>query len=120
MKWIILVVVLALSVGTATAKKLDMDTTRDVLHVYDMSTLSDRQALEAIVGWMRDGILAANVMLRNRKQPLIYCPPEKLTITNRQMIDMVRKEIKEKPQLDDLPVVVVVLWALKDTFPCKE
>ena len=96
-------------------------TTRDLLYAYD--TIFDqkqRQVIESLIGGMQDGLGWANAELFHRGQPVLYCQPDKLAITHHQMVDMVRREKKEKPGLGDLPLGGVVLHALQDTFPCKE
>jgi len=65
MKWIVLTVLLALSVNTATAKEeLDFRVTRSVLHAYDTRmNESARIALEMLVEGMQEGIMWANIEL---------------------------------------------------------
>jgi hypothetical protein len=43
-------------------------------------------------------------MLKQRGQPLLYCQPEHLTITDSQMLDMMRRATKDKPKWGDVPV----------------
>lgn len=67
---------------------------------------------------MQVGLLWANTMLKKRKQPLLYCQPDRLTLTDTQVIDMMRQAIIDKPKWGDFPVGLMVLLALQRTFPC--
>jgi len=121
MKWIVLMALLAVSVATATAKdELNPPVpTRDLLHAYDLSTEEKRLIFEALILGIVQGIIVANQALNYRKQPPLYCQPD-IGITKSQMIDMMRKAIREKPTLGNFRPAVVVLVVLQDTFPCKE
>ncbi len=100
--------------------KLNLDSTRDVLHVYDKYLVpEDRRHIENFIGAMEIGLLWANVGLKHQGQALLYCQPDKLVITNSQMIDMIRRAIKDDAKLGDYPVGMVVLVTLQKTFPCK-
>jgi hypothetical protein len=121
MKRIILTVLFALSVATAIAKDESKppvpDAARNMLET--MNTQKQREIVMALVSGTQDGISWANTALNHRKQPPLYCQPDKLTITTLQMIDMIRRTIKEKPKLGDYPLGMVVLVTLQDSFPCK-
>ena len=121
MRWIILTMLLALSIATATAKdELNPPVpTRDLLHAYDLSTEEKRLIFEALILGIVQGIIVANQALNYRKQPPLYCQPD-IGITKSQMIDMMRKAVREKPTLGNYRPAVVVLVVLQDTFPCKE
>ena len=100
---------------------MNLDSTRDALFVYDtMLVKQDREQVESLISGMQIGMLWANAELRHRKQPLLYCQPEKLRITAPQMVDMLRKTIRENPRLGDYPIGLAVLTTLQDTFPCKD
>jgi hypothetical protein len=130
MKWIILVVLFAMSVDAAIAKDLkkndnpsiDPSKARNVLHAYDtIYNPIERGLLEAEIGGMQIGVLWASTMVQvDRKQPPLYCQSGKLMLTKHQMLEMVRNTIKEDPGLGDYPLGMVVLVTLQDNFPCKE
>jgi hypothetical protein len=120
MKWSVLMALLALSVVTATAKE---PKTRDLLYAYDVLTekgdRQGRQWVEAFIGEIVQGMIIANQMLNSRKQPPLFCPPN-IKITNSQMIEMMRKTIRENPKWGDFRSAAVVLIVLQDTFLCHE
>ena len=124
MKWIILVVLFAMSVDAAIAKDLkkndnpsiDPSKARNVLHAYDtIYNPIERGLLEAEIGGMQIGVLWASTMVQvDRKQPPLYCQPD-IGITKSQMIDMMRKAVREKPTLGNYrPAVVVLAWISTD------
>jgi hypothetical protein len=62
----------------------------------------------------------ANTFLEeHRKEPPLYCVPPKLALTGEQIIDMLRKEIKDKPREADLEVGLVMMLLLQEVFPCS-
>jgi hypothetical protein len=58
-------------------------------------------------------------MLKDRGQPPLYCQPDKLVITDAQMIDMMRRAMKDNPKWGEFPIGMMVLATLQRTFPCK-
>jgi hypothetical protein len=70
-------------------------------------------------GGMTTGLLWGNVMLKDRGQPPLYCQPDKLVITDAQMIDMMRRAMKDNPKWGEFPIGMMVLATLQRTFPCK-
>jgi hypothetical protein len=119
-----LVLLLALSASDATAKddlpKID-GSIRSTLDVYDKFLVpEDRKGIESFIGGMQIGLLWANVVLKERGQPLLYCQPDKLVITDSQMIDMMRRAMNDNPKWGDFPLGMMVLVTLQRTFPCKE
>ena len=96
------------------------DSTRFALHAYDkILVAADRKQIEQLIGGMQVGLMWANVFLKDRGQPRLYCQPERLKITDSLMIDMMRETMKDKPNLGDLPLGMMVLVTLQRTFPCK-
>lgn len=73
--------------------------------------------------WMHGietGLRVANVQLEGRKQKPFYCHPGKLALTGDQVVEITRDFVKENPRVADVTAGLVVFWALKDTFPCKQ
>jgi hypothetical protein len=114
---------LALSAANASAEdlsKAEVGSTRWTLEVYDKELVpKDREHIENYIGGIQLGLLWANVMLKERGQPLLYCQPEHLTITGSQMLDMIRRAMKDKPKWGDFPLGMMILVTLQRTFPCK-
>jgi hypothetical protein len=112
---------LALSAANASAEdKPKVDSTHFALEAYDKELVpEDRKQLESWIGGMQLGLLWANVALKDRGQRPLYCQPGNLTITDSQMIDMVRRAMKANPKWGDYPLAMMVLVTLQWTFPCK-
>lgn len=99
---LLLTLLAALSAANAgeDLSKLNLDSTRDMLHVYDKYWVpKDRRDIESLISAMQIGLMWANVELRHRGQALLYCQPDKLVITDTQMIDMMRRAIKDDTKL---------------------
>ena len=47
-----------------------------------------------------------------------YCEPEHLAIVDAQYVSMMRAFLTKYPNTKTMPVPLVLLYALKDTFPC--
>jgi hypothetical protein len=48
----------------------------------------------------------------------LYCPPEKIGIVDAQYVAIMSSFLTKYPKTRSQPVEVVLLFALKDTFPC--
>ena len=112
------VVMIGLWTGQAGAEA----SVNEILRDYDNAKASDAQramissnlaSIEVGLGW-------ANTALRaQRMQAGLYCPPDKLAMTPSQVIDILRRALKEEPRLGDRPIGFALLTALQRSFPCK-
>jgi hypothetical protein len=127
MRNVIFILVALLALPASTAKAVDPakatkeygGNARSILEIYDKILVpEDRTHLEHWIGGMQIALLWANTMLKNRKQPLLYCQPDHLTLTDTQVIDIIRQAMIDKPKWGDFPVALMVLLALQRTFPC--
>lgn len=118
-----IVLLIALSASNANAQsKLNEpnDSFRHAMEIYDRYLVpKDRNSFQEWIGGMQLGLLWANVMLKSRGQPLLYCQPGHLTITDSQMLDMMRRAMKDNPKWGEFPVGMMVLVTLQQTFPCR-
>jgi len=55
----------------------------------------------------------------NRREKNIYCSPRKMVITTEQTASILREFVKKEPELAEQPASLVLLYALRETFPCK-
>jgi hypothetical protein len=72
----------------------------------------------------------ANASLNGDKRAPLYCQPEKLFLNVGQHIDMLQRWARDQKAqtpgaefgkyIDNLPVAMAMLLALKDTFPCDQ
>jgi len=90
-----------------------------IIDAYDRLLLpEDRKEIDDLVGGISTGLLWANAMLEKRQQPLLYCQPRHLTLTGTQVIDMMRRAMKDNPKWRDFALGEMVLVTLQRTFPC--
>jgi hypothetical protein len=114
---VLLLTLLAALSSTANSAE---DSTREVLRLYDKFLVpEDRKHIDSLIGGMQTGLMRANVELKHRGEALLYCQPDRLVITDSQMIDMMRRAIKDDAKLGDYPLGMVVLVTLKKVFPCR-
>jgi hypothetical protein len=124
MRAVILILVSLLVLSASTAKADDPSkqyggNVRSILEIYDKILVpEDRQHLESLIGGITIGLLWANAMLHSRRQPLLYCQPKKLVPTDTQVIDMMRRAMRDNPKWGDFPLGMMVLATLQRTFPC--
>lgn len=102
---IVSLLVLSASNANAQSKSNESkpnDSFRYAMEVYEKYLVpEDRNNFEKWIGGMQLGLLWANVMLKSRGQPLLYCQPDHLTITDSQMLDMRRRAMKDNPKWGD-------------------
>ena len=60
----------------------------------------------------------ANAVLSAQSQDPLYCQPPRLTITDEQYMQILRSHVSAWPAMGAEPAPLVVLDALRDTFPC--
>jgi hypothetical protein len=103
----------------ADVPKID-GSVRSALYAYDKHLVAkDRREMAEWINAMQIGMMWANVMLKDRGQPMLYCQPE-IAITNDQMLDMLRRAVKDNPKWGDFPVALAVLVTLQWAFPCDK
>lgn len=120
MRSVVLTLILLLAFAASTATAEENGSIRSTLDAYDKILVpKDRKIIETLIGGMTIGLLWANATLKERGQPLLYCQPDKLVITQSQIIDMMRRTMKDNPKWGDFPLGMMVLMTLQRTFPCK-
>src|SRR4051794_40572180 len=58
------------------------------------------------------------VTVKLRGEPA-YCPPDKLALVDAQHVSMMKAFLTKYPDLKEMPVPMVLLYTLRDAFPCK-
>jgi hypothetical protein len=66
-----------------------------------------------------DGISAYNAQRQAEGGAVFYCPPENVGIVEAQYVLIIRTFVAKYPKVSDQPVPMVLLYALKEAFPCK-
>jgi hypothetical protein len=76
--------------------------------------------IELYVNGVGTGFATANVALESEHNPLLYCQPGKLTLESNNYIELIEQEISTSKAADKISINIVLLYALKSTFPCPK
>jgi hypothetical protein len=76
--------------------------------------------IELYVNGVGTGFATANVALESEHKPPLYCQPDKLTLESNNYIEMLEQQIAERKAADKVSINIVLLFALKATFPCPK
>jgi hypothetical protein len=94
---------------------------KKVLDMYDKGSSADKQSIVTILTAVEDGMGWANIELKKRKDtPPLYCVPDGFGLTGEQILEMLRKEIKENPSFAEESYGLVMLLTFKKAFPCNK
>jgi hypothetical protein len=94
---------------------------RKLLDMYDKGSSADKQSIITILTAVEDGMGWANIELKKRKDtPPLYCVPDGFGLTGEQILEMLRKEIKENPSFAEESYGLVMLLTFKKAFPCNK
>ncbi|HEX3666331.1 MAG TPA: Rap1a/Tai family immunity protein [Rhizomicrobium sp.] len=78
-----------------------------------------RDQTETQIAGIQSGFFAANTWLTGTlKTAPMYCQPETLNLTAGQLVEMLRRGVKEHPELDDSDPASALLAVMQRTFPC--
>jgi hypothetical protein len=68
---------------------------------------------------LKDGFIAANSALVLDGNAPLFCLPPKLALTQEQAEDIMMRQAKSVVPKPDMPISVILLAGLRDTFPCE-
>jgi hypothetical protein len=111
-----LVVVAFVVLGSQAHAEMDA---RTFLKRYDQGSLEIRALYARQLGATENGMSWANSAAMHDHGFYIYCPPDNLALADDQNIDIMRRHLIAHPEFGKLPFGLVLLTALKETFPCK-
>ena len=97
----------------------------DALRTLRSGTPQEKQVLMLLITGEEDGFEATNRYLSSkRREPPLYCPPAKLSLTSEQLIDILQRFVTAKsaeiPRIDAAPLADALLYALEDALPCRK
>jgi hypothetical protein len=70
---------------------------------------------------LKSGLITFNVTLLHEGLSPMFCLPTNLALTVEQTEDILRRAAKKVQTVpDDMPVSIILLGGLKDTFPCSK
>jgi hypothetical protein len=120
-KRLMLVSVLGMMLFTPVAEALDYKDYKASKAIGGASWSSVR----AFVNGVSEGFNVANADLAGKNRPLLYCQPKSFALNADNLLAILDAEIKTmqeitgKPLPDNMPIEVVLLSGIQDTFPCK-
>jgi hypothetical protein len=80
-----------------------------------------RQHNSLWIDGLKSGLIASNANLRHGGMPPMFCLPPNLALTVEQAEDILQRAAKKVRKVpDDMPVSIILLDGLKDTFPCTK
>jgi len=101
------------------AQPAPCSTITDYLKLHD-EPLGREQTETELVG-IQTGFMEANKFLAGmRREAPMYCQPETLHLTADQLVDMLRRGLKEQPEIDDDDLPSALLFVMQRTFPCEQ
>jgi hypothetical protein len=65
------------------------------------------------------GIQTTQAYIQVNGGKIIYCSPRKMVITTEQTASILREFVKKEPKLAEESASWVLLYALRETFPCE-
>lgn len=113
------VIALTAALSAASAEPSIVNT-NDFLAAYDNASPNLRVSYEEEASAAEQAVLFTDGMEVRHGAPHLYCQPAQLTLSPPQVIDMLRKTVKDIPALGDLPFELVLLDTLIKTFPCPK
>lgn len=94
-------------------------TAREFFTQYNQVSAENRRVYEITLYSVYNGLAWANSALSHRKQPRLWCQPQKLALTTSQVIEMLRRESTEDALIADAPYGMAMLLTLQKVFPCS-
>jgi len=88
---------------------------------YKKAANSDEKAFYLLyLDGVREGIIELNVVLEEKRQQPLFCLPERLALTVGQAEDIVMRQAEKITDPDQLPIGLLLVEGLQNTFPCDE
>ena len=81
---------------------------------------ADKALLKVYLDGVKEGIVMLNVTLQAEGRQPLFCQPEKLALTVEQAEKIMMREAKKMADPDRVPVSIILIHGLQDTFPCDE
>jgi hypothetical protein len=112
-------VMLMLASIALTASPIKAEASADeFIRILDRGGASAETATIFLHG-ISNGLDWANTELKGQKRAQLYCVPPKLGLSVSQSILIFRDHLKRNPENGQYPAGLVMLEAMRTTFPCK-
>jgi hypothetical protein len=113
-KWIVSACFWSLAAAPAAAMDVRLDSYRN-----PNNTEGLRNAHHVYLDGAKSGLMAYNAWMKRHGQP-VFCMPGDLALTTEQTEDIMLKSADKRAAKGDVPVALLLLSGLQDTFPCEK
>jgi len=113
-KWIMSACLLALTATPAAAADVRLDSYRNPRN--ENFRIFNHMYLDGVKG----GLMAYNALVKSRGGELAFCMPPDLALSTEQAEEIMLKSADKRAAKGDWPVASLLLWGLRDTFPCEK
>jgi hypothetical protein len=118
MKTLALAVLIAVFSTPVYAEPGVYRSTTDFIKAYDKD--NNNIYLRIYLHGVTDGLQTSNAWVENNRGGLVYCPPENVGLVDAQYVEIMKSYLTKFPKNKSGLPAVILLFALKDAFPCKE
>jgi len=112
-RWIMSACVLALTATPVAAADVRLDSWRNPKN--ENFRIFNRMYLDGVKG----GLMASNAWIRSRGGEMAFCMPPDLALSSEQAEEIMLRSADKRAAKGDWPVASLLLWGLRDTFPCE-
>ena len=113
-KWIWSACALALLATPVAAADVRLDNYRNPQN--ENFRIFNRMYLDGVKG----GLMASNAWIRSRGGEMAFCMPPDLALSTEQAEEIMLRSADKRAAKGDWPVASLLLWGLRDTWPCEK
>ena len=113
-RWIMSACALALMATPVAAADVRLDNYRHPQS--ENFRIFNRMYLDGVKG----GLMASNAWIRSRGGEMAFCMPPDLALSTEQAEEIMLKAADKRAAKGDWPVASLLLWGLRDTWPCEK
>src|SRR5262249_54130560 len=113
LRWMLIALMLVSLTSSANAMTV-------IFKDFKVATSDEKAFYYLYLDGVREGITELNVVLEEKKQQPLFCLPEKLALTVRQLEDIMVRQAEKMTNPDQLPIGLLLAQGLRNTFPCDE
>jgi hypothetical protein len=113
-RWIMSACALALMATPVAAADVRLDSYRHPAS--ENFRIFNRMYLDGVKG----GLMASNAWIRSRGGEMAFCMPPDLALSTEQAEEIMLKAADKRAAKGDWLVASLLLWGLRDTYPCEK
>jgi hypothetical protein len=81
---------------------------------------ADKAALKVYLDGVKEGIIMLNLTLQMEGRQPFFCQPQTLALNVEQAEEIMMRKAKKMADPDGVPISLILIHGLQDTFPCDE